>query len=71
VLQERALADARLAPHYEHTMLPGPHGIEQFVERAALLGAPDQFGWRTGRPEVEATVDARDATPRSAAPAQA
>jgi hypothetical protein len=57
VLQQRTLPDPRLTAHYENPALTPTGGVEQILDRAALLGPPDQVGGRRGRPEMGPTVD--------------
>jgi hypothetical protein len=59
VLEERAFAHSRVAPHHQDLTLATSHGVEQILERAALGSTPGQCRGRRARSEVNATVDGR------------
>jgi hypothetical protein len=59
VTEQRALADARIAPKQEHLALPATNHGEQFLDRTVLSAPPDDFLRRRGRAQVDTTFDAR------------
>ena len=64
MLEQRRLADARVAANHEHSCFADAHCVEKLFEREALLFAPDEIGATRRRARMNAWVDWQTLSPR-------
>ena len=64
MLEQRGLADARVAANHEHSCFADAHCVEKLFEREALLFVPDEIGATRRRARMNVWVDWQTLSPR-------